>query len=51
VVAADAARIVRLRFFAGLGVDETARVLGVSPRTVDRGWAFARAWLYRELGE
>lgn len=48
-VAADAARIVRLRFFAGLGVEETARVLGVSPRTVDRGWTFARAWLYREL--
>ena len=43
------ARIVELRFFAGLTVDETARTLGVSPRTVDLDWAFARAWLYKEL--
>jgi RNA polymerase sigma factor (TIGR02999 family) len=39
------AEIVRLRFFAGLSVDETAQALSVSPRTVDRDWAFARAWL------
>ena len=43
------ARIVELRFFAGLTVDETAQTLGVSPRTVDLDWAFARAWLYEEL--
>ena len=43
------ARIVRLRFFAGLGVAETAAVLGLSDRTVRREWALARAWLHREL--
>jgi RNA polymerase sigma factor (sigma-70 family) len=45
----QAASVVRLRFFAGLSIDETARTLGLSPRTVDRRWEFARAWLYREL--
>jgi RNA polymerase sigma factor (TIGR02999 family) len=45
------ARVVRLRFYAGLTVDETARALEVSPRTVDLDWAFARAWLFRELSE
>lgn len=44
-----AASIVRLRFFAGLGVDETAQALGLSERTVKREWAFARAWLFAEL--
>ena len=43
------ARIVRLRFFAGLGTRETAAVLGLSDRTVRREWALARAWLHREL--
>jgi RNA polymerase sigma factor (TIGR02999 family) len=43
------ARVVHLRFYAGLSVDETARTLGVSARTVDFDWAFARAWLYKEL--
>ena len=43
------ARIVRLRFFAGLGVKETAAALGLSDRTVRREWALARAWLHREL--
>ena len=43
------ARVVHLRFYAGLSVDETARTLGVSARTVDLDWAFARAWLYKEL--
>lgn len=43
------ARIVRLRFFAGLGTRETAAVLGLSGRTVRREWALARAWLHREL--
>jgi len=44
------ARIVELRFFAGLDVDETARALDVSPRTVKREWAVARACLRRALG-
>ena len=44
-----AAAVVRLRFFAGLSIDRTAEVIGQSPRQVDRQWAFARAWLYREL--
>lgn len=43
------ARIVELRFFAGLEVPETAEVLGVSESTVKRGWAMAKAWLHREL--
>ena len=38
-----------LRYFAGLSVEETARVMGISPATVGRHWAFARAWLHREL--
>jgi RNA polymerase sigma factor (TIGR02999 family) len=41
----DAAAVVRLRYFAGLSVDETAQSLGVSAPTVKRAWAFARAWL------
>ena len=45
----DAARVVRLRFYAGLPVEKTAATLGVSPRTVKREWAFARAFLVREL--
>lgn len=45
----QAAAVVRLRFFAGLSIDETAETLGVSARTVDRRWKFARAWLFREL--
>ncbi len=43
------ARIVELRYYAGLTIDETADVLGVSPRLVDKDWQFARAWLHREL--
>ena len=42
-------KIVRLRFFVGLSVDEVAAALGLSDRTVRREWALARAWLYREL--
>jgi len=42
-------RIVELRFFAGLNVDETAEVMGISPRTVKREWRLAKAWLDREL--
>ena len=42
-------RIVELRFFAGLSTEETAEVIGVSPRTVKREWRLAKAWLYHEL--
>ena len=42
-------RIVELRFFAGLGVEETAEVVGASSATVRRDWSLARAWLHREL--
>ena len=44
-----AAEVVTLRYFGGRTVPEAAAVLGLSPRTADRLWAFARAWLYREL--
>lgn len=44
------ARVVEMRFFAGLELTEIAAVLGVSERTLKRDWAFARAWLLRELG-
>jgi len=43
------ARIVELRYFAGLSVEETAKVVGVSEKTVKRDWAMARAWLEGEL--
>lgn len=46
---AEAATVVRLRFFAGLSIDEVARTLGVSPRKVDLVWARARAWLFRAV--
>ncbi len=42
-------QIVELRYFGGLTVKEVAHVLGVSPRTVDSGWRFAKAWLQREM--
>jgi RNA polymerase sigma factor (TIGR02999 family) len=44
------AQVVRLRFYAGLSVEETAAALGVAPRTVKRDWTFARAWLFAALG-
>jgi RNA polymerase sigma factor (TIGR02999 family) len=44
------ARLVELRFFAGLTGEQAAEVLGISPSTADRHWVFARAWLRRELG-
>ncbi len=44
-------RVVELRFFGGLSVEETAEVLKVSPDTVHRDWRFAKAWLARELGK
>ena len=45
----EQARIVELRFFAGLTVEETAHVVNRSPRTIKREWRLARAWLFREL--
>jgi RNA polymerase sigma factor (TIGR02999 family) len=44
------ARVVECRFFAGMSVEETAEALGISPASVKRDWAVARAWLGRELG-
>jgi len=46
---AESARIVKLRFFAGLTNEETAAAIGLSVRTVKRHWTFARAWLYEHL--
>ncbi len=43
-------QVVRLRFYAGLDVEETAAALNVAPRTVKRDWAFARVWLFEALG-
>ncbi len=45
------ARLVELRYFAGLSIPEAAEALGVSPATVGREWAVARMWLRRELAE
>jgi RNA polymerase sigma factor (TIGR02999 family) len=45
----ELARLVELRYFAGLTVAETAQAMGISTRTVKRNWAFARAWLGREM--
>jgi RNA polymerase sigma factor (TIGR02999 family) len=45
----EAAEVVRLRFFAGVTSDHAARIMGISPRQADRAWAFARAFLLREL--
>ena len=43
------ARVIELRYFTGLSIEETAEVVGISPATVKREWTAARAWLYREL--
>ena len=48
---AQRGRVVELRFFGGLTIDETAAVLDISPRAVERQWRYARAWLYRELAD
>ena len=45
----EQAKIVELRYFMGLGIEEAAAVLGISPATLKRRWALARAWLFREL--
>ncbi len=44
------AQVVKLRYFAGLTVEQTAEVLGISPTTAKLHWAYARAWLLREIG-
>jgi len=45
------AKLVELRFFAGLSLEDAAAVLAISPATADRDWAYARAWLYAELAD
>jgi RNA polymerase sigma factor (TIGR02999 family) len=50
-VDARKARVIELRFFGGLSVEETAEVLEISPQSVMRDWKLARAWLVRELGQ
>jgi len=45
----ESAKLVELRFFTGLTIDETAKILGISPRTIKRNWAYVRAWLRREI--
>ena len=51
LAAADpkAAELVKLRYFAGFSLAESAEILGVSPRTADRLWSYARAWLRRAV--
>lgn len=51
LAAADpqAAQLVKLRYFAGLSIDETASMLSISPRSADRVWSYARAWLQRAI--
>lgn len=48
---ADKVRLVELRFFASMTIEEAAQVLGASPATVKRDWQVARAWLFRELSD
>src|SRR5262245_1243639 len=48
VADAQAAELVRLKFYAGLPIPEIARILGISPRTADRVWAYARSWLHQD---
>ena len=48
---AEQAKIVELRYFAGMSVEEAAEVMGMSPATLKRRWALARAWLFRELSQ
>jgi RNA polymerase sigma factor (TIGR02999 family) len=44
-----AAEVVKLRYFVGLTIKETADILGISVRTANRHWAYARAWMYQQL--
>jgi RNA polymerase sigma factor (TIGR02999 family) len=45
------AELIKLRFFAGLTMDQAAEILGIGQRTADRTWAYARAWLYKEISK
>jgi RNA polymerase sigma factor (TIGR02999 family) len=47
----EVAEVVKLRYFAGLTIDQTASALGLSVRTANRHWAYARAWLFQQLGQ
>jgi DNA-directed RNA polymerase specialized sigma24 family protein len=47
---AAAAELVKLHYFAGFTLEEVADILGISPRSAYRSWAYARAWLFRRLG-
>src|SRR5437763_4092497 len=48
---AAVAEVVKLRYFAGLTIEQTAAALGISVRTANRHWAYARAWLYQQLSQ
>jgi RNA polymerase sigma factor (sigma-70 family) len=50
-LAPDKAKVVELRYFAGLSIIETATVLNIAPATVKRHWTFARAWLFNALSQ
>ena len=47
----EKAQLVKLRYFAGLTIEEAAAALAIGTSTADRHWAFARAWLYRQMEE
>jgi RNA polymerase sigma factor (TIGR02999 family) len=47
---AQAAELIKLHYFLGLSMDESAQLLGISPRSAYRTWSFARAWIYKHLG-
>jgi RNA polymerase sigma factor (TIGR02999 family) len=47
----QAAAVVKLRYFAGLSIEQTAEALGISVRTANRHWAYAKAWLYKRFNE
>jgi DNA-directed RNA polymerase specialized sigma24 family protein len=47
---AEAAKVVKLRYFAGLTMPEVAHALGISLRQAERNWTYAKTWLHRELG-
>ena len=49
VLAPDKAEVVKLRFFVGLDESEIAQLLGISPRTVERYWSYAKAWLFERI--
>ncbi len=50
VADSEAAELVKLRYFSGLTLSQSAELMGLSTRSAERLWAFAKAWLYREIG-